>query len=425
MKGALATVVSLLIVTVGVSIAVPVLSYLAGVLVLLSAAIGIVLVNRTQRVVSIVLIGIGVCALGVALWLGHRLTLEALLSLNQNLIAMLAAVSFIQIVAAADQVSISRLTGAMAVWRTALATHLLGSVINVSAINIVGDHLGSPGRMSMPNALLLSRAFSAGAFWSPFWAASAAAAAYAPGAKVNVLVFAGLCAAAVALAFSISGVVRSFGPELEGYRGYVLSWRILRIPLVLMASVLAAHALWPDLEIPNIVLVGSMAITVVVLLFRSPARTMPALVDHTVRGLPNMRGEITLFAAAGVLAVGLGALFQSVQLTLPFTEFTVVTAWCCTLVMTLMSLVGVHPVISIAAVAVIVAPLHPEPTLYAMASMIAWAGSATVGPVSGLNVFLNGRFGIDNFAVARRNLPYLAVVLALAWPILYLVEALA
>jgi hypothetical protein len=93
--------------------------------------------------------------------------------------------------------------------------------------------------------------------------------------------------------------------------------------------------------------------------------------------------------------------------------------------MALLSLVGVHPVISIAAVAAVIAPLHPDPTLYAMSGMIAWGASAAAGPISGLNIYLNGRFGTNNFAIARRNLPYFFVVLALAWPVLWLCDALA
>lgn len=287
----------------------------------------------------------------------------------------------------------------------------------LSALNIVGEHLARGGRLTRLNELLLSRSFSAAAFWSPFWGASAAAIAYSPGAKVNVLAVCGASMAAVALIYSIGGLVRTFRTELTGYHGYALSWRALRVPLVLVTIVLVAHDLAPELIIPHVVLISSVAMTLTVLFIRQPRVAHKLIIDHARLVLPRLKGEAALFASAGVLAVGLSALFGALELDLPISDFNVLTAWLCTLVMALMSLVGVHPVISIAAVAAI-APLDPNPTLYAMAGMLAWGASAAAGPISGLNIFLNGRFGTNNFAIARANLPYLFVVLLLSGPVL-------
>ena len=421
----LAVVLSLLIPAVAVSIVAPEATLVAGALTLVAALVGLLVVRRLQLAISLALVTVGLTALITALSLGHRSTPAELLTVNQDLIAMLAAVSFIQLIATSTEAAPAKLTGTKAVWRTAAAVHLLGSVINVSALNIIGERLGKGRPLTRANELLLSRSFSAGAFWSPFWGAAAAAIAYAPGAKANVLVVCGLCMAAAALAVSISTVVRAFGLELKGYHGYVLSWRALGIPLALVGLVIGAHLATPEVPIPRLVLVSSISMTFITLLVRSPRSVGRRIVTHARVGLPGLAGELTLFASAGVLAIGLGAFFSVVDLDLPVAEFTVTTAWAATLVMTLMSLIGVHPVISIAAVAAVIAPLDPEPTLYAMAGMIAWGASAAAGPISGLNIYLNGRFGANNFAIARANLPYVLVVLALAWPVLWLVSILA
>ncbi|WP_460783719.1 hypothetical protein [Microbacterium tumbae] len=412
-------------ITVGASIAIPQATLVAGALTLLAAAIGLLVVRRVQLVVSLLLIGSGLAALTAGLVLGDVPTLEESLSVNQDLIGMLVAVSFIQLIAVAGDTAAPRLSGAAAVWRTAGALHVLGSVINISALNIVGERLSRKGRLSRLDELILSRSFSAGAFWSPFWGANAAAIAYAPGAKTNVLIVCGLGVAALALLYSITALVRRFRGELAGYHGYVLTGRTLRVPLALVVLVLGAHLLLPGMPITRLVLVSALGITVVTLLIRAPRSAGRRLTGHVRTGLPRMAGELTLFASAGVLAIGLGSLFSAMDLDLPMTEFTVPVAWVATVVMAAMSLVGVHPVISIAAVAAVIAPLHPDPTLYAMSGMIAWGASAAAGPISGLNIYLNGRFQANNFAIARTNLPYLAVVLALAWPALLLCEALA
>lgn len=415
----------LLILTVGVSIFVPGATLIAGALTLFAAFIGMLIIRGVQLAISLVLVATGLAALTAGLLIGDRPGLAELLMVNQDLIAMLAAVSFIQLIAGSTEAIAPRLSGAKAVWRTAAAVHVLGAVINVSALNIIGERLSREGRLSRVNELLLSRAFSAGAFWSPFWGATAAAIAISPGAKANVLIFCGLCLAVLALTYSITALVRRFRFQIGDYHGYVLTWRALRIPLVLVALVLGLHALMPDTPITRLVLVSSLGMTVITLFVTRPRTAASQLFYHARVGLPRMAGELTLFASAGVLAIGLGSFFSAVDLQLPVTEFSVPVAWFATLTMALLSLVGVHPVISMAAVAAVIAPLNPDPTLYAMAGMIAWGGSAAAGPISGLNIFLSGRFGANNFAIARTNLLYMVVVLALAWPILWLCNVLA
>ncbi|MDH6238137.1 hypothetical protein [Cryobacterium sp. CG_9.6] len=93
--------------------------------------------------------------------------------------------------------------GRVAVLRTAMATHLLGSVVNIGVVSIVGDHLRGRGTLRLPDAMLLNRSFSAGAFWSPFWAAAAAATTLVPGTNSMVLLLVGLAAAAVVLLLSV------------------------------------------------------------------------------------------------------------------------------------------------------------------------------------------------------------------------------
>lgn len=424
LNAVLAVVLCLLILTVAVSIVSPGATLAAGALTLIAALVALPAIGRMQLAISLALLAVGIAAFLIALALDHRAAPAELLTVNQDLIAMLAAVSFVQLIAGSGQTAPSKLSGAAAVWRTAAAVHLLGSVINISALNIIAERLGNGGRLSRLNELLLSRSYSGGAFWSPFWGAAAAAIAFAPGAKVNVLVLCGLCMAVLAVSYSITALVRRFGSQLDGYHGYVLTWRALRIPLGLVVLVLGTHGLLPEVPVPRLVLVSSLGMTVIGLLMRRPRATGRHLVCHAREGLPRMGGELALFASAGVLAIGLGAFFSVAELTLPFSEFTVATAWAATLVMALMSLVGVHPVISIAALAAVIGPLDPDPTLFAMAGMIAWGASAAAGPISGLNIYLSGRFGVNNFAIARENLPYLGIVMILAWPVLWLCSAL-
>ncbi|KFF59694.1 hypothetical protein JF66_09575 [Cryobacterium sp. MLB-32] len=421
---AYALLVSGVIVTVGASVVWPQSTLLAGALTLGCAAVGLVLVARTQRIISSILMLLGIMALTVGLALGGTVTVASLLSVNQDLVGMLTAVSFVRLITPAPTEASSRLRGRTAVLRTAIATHALGAVINIGAVGIVGDHLRGDGKLRLADATLLSRSYSAAAFWSPFWAAAAAATTLVPGANTLVLVLVGVPLALVAITLSAFDIFRMWGPDLRTYTGYTLGWSLIRIPLALVALVMLAHQLWPAVPVPRIVLLAGLTVTIAGLLLQHPRGALRRFARHARYELPNLRGEITLFASAGILAVGLRVLFPMFAIDLPFTTFTVPVAWASLVVMVLFALIGVHPVVSVAVVAALVQPLNPDPTLFVLAASIGWGASASVGPLTGLTMFLHARYGIDGLALTRRNFVYLAIVLAAAWPALWLCEAL-
>ena len=373
-----------------------------------------------QRLLAFVLIGAGVLALGFALVLGARPSVVQLLTLNQTLVGMLTAVTFVRLITADHGVHRPRLVGVPAIWRTAIVTQLLGSVINISAVTLVGDRLRHKGKLRISDALLLSRAYSPGAFWSPFWGASAAALTYAIGADTSVLLICGSLLAFVAFTISITMTVRAFGDRLATYHGYPLSVRVLVLPITMGIIVIGLHRAIPTVKLAVVVLMVSLVVPVAVLAVTRTRHLPRIMTGHVVRGLRPMQSEAVLFTAAGALSVGLGALVDVVGFTVPAGYYNVWFAWLSVIAMTFVALVGVHPLVSIAAIAAVLGPVISEPTLFAMAGTIAWGTAAAVGPISGLNVFLAGRFGVSGFDVAKRNLPYLFVVVVLALPTLLL-----
>jgi len=418
--GAFGIALALNMIVVPISVVVPQLDPVAGAATVVAAALGIFEVRHMQRLLAFVLIGAGVLALGFALVLGARPSVVQLLTLNQTLVGMLTAVTFVRLITADHGVHRPRLVGVPAVWRTAIVTQLLGSVINISAVTLVGDRLRHKGKLRISDALLLSRAYSPGAFWSPFWGASAAALTFAIGADTSVLLICGSLLAFVAFTISITMTVRAFGDRLATYHGYPLSVRVLVLPITMGIIVIGLHRAIPTVKLPVVVLMASLVVPVAVLAV-TRTRHLPRIMSgHIVRGLRPMQSEAVLFTAAGALSVGLGALVDVVGFTVPAGYYNVWFAWLSVIAMTFVALVGVHPVVSIAAIAAVLGPVISEPTLFAMAGMIAWGTAAAVGLISGLNVFLAGRFGVSGFDVAKRNLPYLFVVVVLALPTLLL-----
>lgn len=85
---------NLLLVAVSVSLFVPQASQVAGVLMICGAVVGITMVSAPVKLVSGILIGVGAAAYSAALARGHAFDPMEVLSVNQTLIGMIAAVSF-------------------------------------------------------------------------------------------------------------------------------------------------------------------------------------------------------------------------------------------------------------------------------------------------------------------------------------------
>lgn len=392
----------------------------AGALTWLAATLVVGRLNRRYQITVLLLATVGVTSIAVGLLRGVPPDWTLALAGNQPLISMLVAIAFVRLVAPRGGAEHAAPVGKTAVWQTTAAVHAFGSVINITALDIVARRVFRVIPLSRPELMVLSRGYSAGAFWSPFWGAFAAVITYAPTARVPILVGTGACLAACALLLSGLQIIRAFGPDVDKFRGYPLTLNTLRLPTTLVVAVLGLHALLPGVPVAGIIMICAPAITTALMLYRHPRRVLPRLAGHARRALPAMAGELAMFLSAGLITAGFGALVEAFGLDLPLSRFGVLEAWLYVLLMAALTGVGVHPVISIALGASLLAPLHPDPTLFAMAGLIAWGMQAAGGPLSGLNVVLHGRFGVDMFRIARWNFSYTLAILVLAFPTLWL-----
>lgn len=391
---------------------------------LIGAAVGITMVTVPLRWIAGVLIVVGLIGFGIALSRGYVVELGGALRINQALMAMVVAVSFLQLIAPQKSSARPRLSGRAAVWRTSGAVHLLGSVINVTVVSSASDYIRGNKPLRLSDALLISRSFSASGFWSPFWAASAAALTYAPDADVSLILLCGGALAIFAIAFNAETISRRLGSRLADYQGYALTSQLLKVPVAMVVLIVVIHLLAPDVSVAKLVVVCSIGITAAVLVKRDRHTASRTLLQHAAHHVPRHTGELTLFASAGILALGLQAFLEVTPFSLPFGDFNVLTAWVSIILMIALAMLGVHPVVSIAAFAALVGQMGPDPTLFALAAMIGWGCSVCVGPMSGLLIHLRGRYGMKSMDMARGNAPYIVFVVALAYPCLLLCQAL-
>ncbi len=312
--------------------------------------------------------------------------------------------------------------GPSAYRRTLLGVAVFGSFINVSAPILVADRLARQGRVDRLTSQSITRVFSGCSSWSPFFGGMAVVLTYVPDTRLAFVMLAGLPFALIGLLVVTSEAQWRHHDALADFRGYPLSPDGLWIPAILAIAVSVGFALFPQASVLLIISISALTVSGVVLVARLGARRAARrLKTHITDGLPGMIGELLLFIAAGVLAVGLGALVDAGHVTLPLDRFDAGTASQLLGAILLGSAVGLHPVISIAALTPVLAPIAPEPQLLAVTYLLGWSLGTCASPLSGTHLIFQGRYGVPSFRAAVWNWPYAIVMFGVAILLLHVV----
>ncbi len=379
-------------------------------------------ISAGQRLQVIVLTGLGVAALTWSGGLGMPSQWLRIVDQNHALLAMLAAVSFLRLVSqpAADAKHRSMPRGAPAYLRTLFGIHLFGAAINLSAVTILGDRLVGREGMDRRTGTLISRGFSSAALWSPLFAGMALVLTYVPGARLPVLIGVGLPFAVCGLAYTFAEALRSDPERLAGFHGYPIHFESLWVPGALTASVLLAHWSIPNWPVLTVISLLAPVMTGLVLCARRGVAGAGALlVGHARDRLPEMAGELLLFLAAGVLAVGLTDLFGTIGGRVPLVTFTPGVAVTTLVAGVGLAALGIHPVITVTVLATLLGPLRPDPTFAALVFLMIWGLGVAVSPLSATHLVMRGRFDVPSTACYRWNASYVAFMLSLAVVVLH------
>jgi hypothetical protein len=76
----------------------------------------------------------------------------------------------------------------------------------------------------------------------------------------------------------------------------------------------------------------------------------------------------------------------------------------------LVSMIGIHPIITIAVVGPLVLPLQPNLELLAALFLAMWSLGVVANPLSGTNVMLHSQFNVSGRDAFRWNLNYVALM---------------
>ncbi|BFM47958.1 hypothetical protein THO17_01210 [Marinomonas sp. THO17] len=320
---------------------------------------------------------------------------------NLPMLAMFVAVSFLDLTNSKDS-DTSLPKGSKAIFNTALGVQVLGAVINLSVIMVFADRMKGKFQLSPTQQYILTRNFSAAAWWSPFFVATGVAITYSPGMAWQETVLPGLLMGLIAVIYSSIEANRT---SKDTFQGYPLRKESLIIPLFLACAVIIAHFISPNISI--LVLICILAPSSAILLMRSKPR-QSTLIHFVQNKLPQVGSQFALFLAAGVFSSGIAAVIQSFPNAINFDNLDF-NAWLFAGILAAMiiaGMIGIHPVVSVAIISPLILPLAPNPSQLGFLFLSAWAISAGSSGLTGLGLLMTSRYGIATKTIVKNSYHY-------------------
>ncbi|MFV0449998.1 MAG: hypothetical protein ACK5MF_16325 [Vibrio sp.] len=394
--------------------------YWAGVPIWLVVMLFVPYVKPAQRKQIILLMFVGSMGLlyGVYSGLDERYLLKTL-DANQNVVAMIVGVGFLRIFAVNSVKTGETLPkGKSALIRTLFGAHLFGSVLNISSVMIVGDKLATQGKLTTTQGLVLLRGFSACAFWSPFFASMGLALVSAPGAELGTLVSFGIPICLVALALSCWQIIHR--DDADSLFGYPVTLYSLWMPALLAVMVITAHKFYPHISVLSLVTLTSLCFIALWLLFTKGYHAIVVARSHIESGIANSSGEVVLFAAAAMLASGVAASLDAMNIQLAPEHFGPQEAGVTIAVLIVLAMTGMHPVTSVVLAGSVLAPSMADPNMLGLTLLMGWSLGITVSPFSGVQLSIQSRYDIGAKDLLKANWRYIATMYLICCSVLWL-----
>lgn len=323
---------------------------------------------------------------------------------NQYLLTLLIGVGFLRLIATPKGEKVKSLPkGKQSFFKTYLGIHLFGSVINLSSLILVADKLYKKAPLTNLQVVVLSRAFSSDAYWSPFFVAFAAAITYAPNLSTSTILISGLVLAFIAFVVTYIEVI--FNYDIKEFRGYPINFETLYLPFMLALMVLVTNHYFPELKVILLISLFSFILTLFILPVKvGLKKTFKKLNSHIIDELPKMKNELSLFLVAGMFGVSISSILVGLNVQLPFDEFNAISASILLLILIVLSFIGIHPIISIAIIGNWVSELNH--TLLAVTFLMSWSTAVSTSPFSGLNLTIQSRYKLTAIEIFKTNISY-------------------
>ncbi len=388
---------------------------IAGVAAWLAALLLFVDTSRVLKIqVSLILL-IGIAMIVYARQHSVLVDTKALISANTSLMTMIAAVGFLRLVVIPETQQEETLpVGKKAFFQTILGLNISSSIINISAPVLISDRIHRRRPLDRFTAQTFTRIFCGVSTWSPFFAAMAVVLTYVSDASLAWIIFAGFPFMLIGFIGVYFEARIRYPEEVESFVGYPTHLSALKVPAILIITVVLISQLLPTTPILVLIAISALLVTCSVLILRlGMIGSIERLKTYVTNGLPRIVNELCLFLAAGVLAGGISALITHGVFENPFDQFNAITAAEVLAIMLLCAFCGIHPIIMISSFAPMIMTLNPDPNLLAVTFLFAWHLGTCSNPLSGTNLVFQGRYGIPGWKLAFWNWPYAIVMLVI------------
>lgn len=341
---------------------------------------------------------LGCLLVSSAYYLGDPIDPSRLINSNLGLIGLFLGISFLSLTKSAIS---SNQTQTGGIWATMTQLNFIGAVINLSMITIVADRIAKQEQLDQAQTMVISRIYSAAAFWSPFFIATGVAYSYAPGMSLAETVAPGILACLIAMLITHRDVTQ-LNSE---FNGYAFNSGNLLLPLVFTATVIIANWLAPQFAIITVI---AMAAPLLALAFMPKNNLAADLTNHLRQTLPQTGIQVALFLSAGVFAYGIQLIFThhvGVQV-LNITQLGAVELSLSLALIMVAAYLGAHPIVSISVISPILLSYEPQPSLLGLLFLFGWGLSTGVSPLSGSNLALSARYRVPGRKILQWNLWY-------------------
>lgn len=337
---------------------------------------------------------------------GFKIDFIKVFTVNQYLLTLLIAVGFLRLIATPKKDKLSSLPkGKQSFIKTYLGVHLFGSVINLSSLILVADKMYKKAPLTNSQIILLTRAFSSDAYWSPFFVAFAAAITYAPNLNTSIILLNGITLAFLAFLITYYEVIKNKEFNIDEFRGYPLSFDSLYLPFILAVLVLLTNYIYPETKVIVLISLYSMLMSLFILpLKKGFNQAISKFKLHIIDELPKMRVEMALFLVAGMFGMAVSSILIGLNLKLPFEIFDWQIASILLLIFITLAFIGIHPIITIAIIGDFLGGVNH--TLLALTFLMAWSTTVSTSPFSGLNLTIVARYNFDAKEIFKLNIFY-------------------
>lgn len=370
------------------------------------SAIVILFTLLTNKRMIIILLSLSALAFTYSYINEYEINFIKVFTVNQYLLILLIGVGFLRLIATPKKDKSTKLPkGKKAFIKTYLGVHLFGSVINLSSLILVADKFYKKAPLSNTQMVLLTRAFSSDAYWSPFFVAFAAAITYAPNLNPTTILSSGLLLSLIAFLFTYYEVINDKSFKLEEFSGYPVAFETLILPFALAFLVLLTNHYFPNIKVIVLIASFSFLLTLIVLpIKKGLIKSFEKLKSHILEDLPKMRLEASLFLVAGMFGISISTILMGLNLQLPFETFDWFIASILLAVFILLSFVGIHPIITIAIIGDFLSSVNH--TLLAITFLMAWSTTVSTSPFSGLNLTIVARYNFPAMEIFKLNIKY-------------------